>query len=378
MSRYENWEHSTGPMPISEHYYAVVMAGGGGTRLWPLSRTSRPKQMLSFDGRRTLFQLAIDRLEGIFQSQHILVVTVASQVEALHDQSPQLPRENFLAEPMPRGTASVVGLAAIALQQRDPQATMAVVTADHIIQNVPYFLALLSSGYEVAQAGFLVTLGIQPDAPSTGYGYIQTGEHLGVFGQNEARQALRFTEKPDEATARKFIAGGDHFWNSGMFIWRIDRILEEFHASMPELYQRLDTISRAWNSPHQEAVIAAEWPQIRPETIDYGIMEKARQVAVLPAQNLGWSDVGSWDSLFGVLPADSQSNIVLGANYLGLDSNSTLVYSQQPDRLIVTIGAKDLIVVDTGDALLICHKDEAQKVKEVVNRLKQDNLKDYL
>ncbi len=365
-------------MPTSEHYSAVVMAGGGGTRLWPLSRTSRPKQMLSFDGKRTLFQLAIDRLEGIFKPERILVVTVASQVEALHAQSPQLPRENFLAEPMPRGTASVVGLAAVALQQRDPQAAMAVVTADHIIQNVPYFLALLSSGYEVAQAGFLVTLGIQPDAPSTGYGYIQTGEHLGVFGQNEARRALRFTEKPDEATARKFIAGGDHFWNSGMFIWRIDRILEEFHSSMPELYQRLDTISNAWNSPQREAVLAAEWPQIRPETIDYGIMEKARQVAVLPAQNLGWSDVGSWDSLFSVLPSDAQSNIVLGANYLGLDSNSTLVYSQTPDRLIVTIGAKDLIVIDTGDALLICHKDEAQKVKEVVNRLKQDNLKDYL
>ncbi len=363
---------------MSEHYYAVVMAGGGGTRLWPLSRTSRPKQMLSFDGKRTLFQLAIDRLEGIFPPDHILVVTVASQVEALHAQSPQLKRENFLAEPMPRGTASVVGLAAVALQGRDPQAAMAVVTADHIIQNVPYFLALLSSGFEVAQAGFLVTLGIQPDMPSTGYGYIQTGEQLGVFGGNEARRALHFTEKPDEATARKFIAGGDHFWNSGMFIWRVDRILEEFRSNMPELYQPLDTIAQAWNSPQKEEVIAAEWPLIRPETIDYGIMEKARQVAVLPAQNLGWSDVGSWDSLFGVLPADAQANIVLGANYLALDSKSTLVVSQTPARLIVTIGAKDLIVIDTGDALLICHKDDAQKVKEVVNRLKQDNLKDYL
>jgi mannose-1-phosphate guanylyltransferase len=361
-----------------EQYYAVVMAGGGGTRLWPLSRGSRPKQMLSFDGKRTLFQLAIDRLLGIFQPENILVVTVASQAPALQAQFPQLPWENFLAEPMPRGTASVVGLAAVALQQRDPQATMAVVTADHIIQNVPYFLTLLSSGFDVAQEGYLVTLGIQPDSPSTGYGYIQTGEHLGVFGQNEARRALRFTEKPDEATARKFIAGGDHFWNSGMFIWRIDRILEEFRRSMPELYPRLDTISAAWNTPQKETVVAAEWPQIRPETIDYGIMEKAKQVAVLPAQDLGWSDVGSWDSLFGVLPADAQANIVLGANFLGLDSRSTLVYSDKPDRLIVTIGAQDLIVVDTGDALLICPKNEAQKVREVVNRLKQDNLKDYL
>ncbi len=363
---------------MSEHYYAVVMAGGGGTRLWPLSRLSRPKQMLSFDGKRTLFQLAIDRLEGIFKPENILVVTVASQAPALQAECPQLPWENFLAEPMPRGTASVVGLAAVALRQRDTQATMAVVTADHIIQNVPYFLTLLSSGFEVAQKGFLVTLGIQPDSPSTGYGYIQTGEQLGVFGQNEARRAVRFTEKPDEVTARKFIAGGDHFWNSGMFIWRIDRVLDEFRSHMPELYQRLETISRAWDSSEKDAVVANEWPQIRAETIDYGIMEKARQVAVLPALNLGWSDVGSWDSLFGVLPGDAQSNIILGANFLGLDTHSTLVCSQEKGRLIVTIGAHDLIVVDTGDAILICPKDEAQKVKEVVNRLKQDNLKDYL
>ena len=363
---------------MSEHYYAVVMAGGGGTRLWPLSRLLRPKQMLSFDGKRTLFQLAIDRLQGIFKPENILVVTVASQARALQEECPQLPWENFLAEPMPRGTASVVGLAAVALKQRDEQATMAVVTADHIIQNVPYFLRLLSSGYEIAQAGFLVTLGIQPESPSTGYGYIQTGETLGIFSENEARRVLRFTEKPDAATARKFIERGDYFWNSGMFIWRVDRIMDEFRSNMPELHQRLDKIFAAWATPQQEAVVADEWPQIRPETIDYGIMEKASQVAVLPATNLGWSDVGSWDSLFGVLPADAEANIVLGANFIGLDTQSTLVYSQKPDRLIVTIGAHDLIVVDTGDALLICPKDQAQKVKEVVTRLKLDNLKDYL
>ncbi len=363
---------------MPENYYAVVMAGGGGTRLWPLSRLLRPKQMLSFDSKRTLFQLAIDRLEGIFLPQNILVVTVASQAKALQEQCPQLPWENFLVEPMPRGTASVVGLAAVALKQRHAAATMAVVTADHIIQNVPYFLSLLSSGFEVAQAGFLVTLGIQPESPSTGYGYIQTGEVLGIFSKNEARRALRFKEKPDEATARRFIAGGDHFWNSGMFIWRVDRILDEFRSSMPELYQRLDRIDSAWGTPQKDLVISEEWPKIRAETIDYGIMEKAQQVAVLPVHDLGWSDVGSWDSLFGVLPADEQENIVLGADFLGLDTHSTLVYSQEKGRLIVTIGAHDLIVVDTGDALLICPKNEAQKVKEVVNRLKQDNRQDYL
>ena len=361
-----------------EHFFAVVMAGGGGTRLWPLSRKATPKQMLSFYGNRSLFQLAIDRLVGLFPLEHILVVTIADQASALQAEYPALPAENFLVEPTPRGTASVVGLAAVALAYRDPQATMAVVTADHIIQNVPRFLQALGAGHEVAKSGSLVTLGIQPLSPSTGYGYIEAGEGIGEFNGEMVQRVVRFTEKPDEATARKFLAQGNYFWNSGMFVWQVQTILAEFNQNMPDLAGRLDRIARAWGTPDRQAVLMVEWPQIQPETIDFGIMEKARRVAVIPARELGWSDVGSWDSLFGVLPSDSQGNIILGANFIGLDTSSTLVVSKSADRLIVTLGLKDVVVIDSGDALLICSKDEAQKVKEVVNRLKQAGLKNYL
>jgi mannose-1-phosphate guanylyltransferase len=365
-------------MIMPEHFYAVVMAGGGGTRLWPLSRRATPKQMLSFGGNRSLFQLAIDRLVGLFPLDHIFVVTIADQAETLKAEYPGLPSENYLVEPMPRGTASVIGLAAVALAHLDPQATMAVVTADHIIQNVPGFLDTLRAGFETAQAGYLVTLGIQPASPSTGYGYIESGEAIGIFAGAQALRVIRFTEKPDEPTARKFLAQGNYFWNSGMFIWQVVTILAEFKQNMPDLSGRLDLIARDWGTENRQQRLMVEWPLIHPETIDFGIMEKALRVAVIPASELEWSDVGSWDSLFGVIPADSQGNIILGANFLGLDTSSTLVVSKSSGRLIVTIGLQDVVVIDSGDALLICPKDESQKVKEVVNRLKQAGLNDYL
>ena len=363
---------------MPEHFYAVVMAGGGGTRLWPLSRKAKPKQMLSFDGKRTLYQAAIDRLSGLFALDHIFVVTIAGQAAALQAQYPQIPVENFLIEPSPRGTASVVGYAAIALQQRDPHAVMAVVTADHIIQNLPVFLDLLQAGYQAAQAGFLVTLGIKPDSPSTAYGYVHAGEGAGEFGGRAAFKVLRFKEKPDEATARQLLAQGNHYWNSGMFLWQVERILADLRDHMPELAGRLDKIALAWNTGQKEAVIREEWLAIKPETIDFGIMEKAHNVVVLPAIGLGWSDVGSWDSLFEVIPANEDGNIVLGARHLSLETNSSLVYGTSDERLIVTIGMNEIIVVDTGDALLICPKSEAQKIKEVVNLLARDNMNNYL
>lgn len=363
---------------MNSHYYAVIMAGGGGTRLWPLSRQSRPKQMLRLGGDRTLFQMAIDRLDGIFPPERILVVTIAEQSVLLQAQCPQIPQENFLLEPLPRGTASVVGLAAVAIQQRDADATMAVLTADHFIENVPYFHQLILAAYDLAQDGYLVTLGIKPTFPATGYGYIQRGEPLGQYGNFQAYRVVKFKEKPDEETAKQFVQNGDHDWNSGMFAWRIDRIIQEFQKWMPELAGGLAKIGRSWSMDERSDVIQSVWPAIKPQTIDYGIMERASRVAVLPANQLAWNDVGSWDSLFDVLKPDENGNINLGAKYLGLDSKSTLVCTDQSDRLIVTIGMHDLIIVDTGDAILICPRDEAQKVRQLVNYLKEHGLSDYL
>ncbi|HEY9086879.1 MAG TPA: mannose-1-phosphate guanylyltransferase [Anaerolineaceae bacterium] len=360
------------------HYYAVIMAGGGGTRLWPLSRANRPKQMLRLNGEESLFQMAVNRLKGLFDPDHIYVVTVADQAVLLQQQSPEIPVENYLIEPMPRGTASVVGFAAVAIRQRDPQGVMAILTADHFIQNTGLFQELLRSAYSVAQDGYLVTLGIQPTFAATGYGYVQRGELLGAYEGHDYYAVLRFKEKPKEEQAREFLANGDHDWNSGMFIWRVDRILAEFQRQMPELMRGLEEIAAAWADPQRSAVIQSVWPGIKTQTIDYGIMENAERVAMLPARGLGWNDVGSWDSLFEVLPTDENGNIILGARHIGLNTSNSLICAENPDRMIVTIGASDLVIVDTGNAILVCPRTEAQKVRDLVNALKSAGETEYL
>jgi len=352
-----------------DHFYAVIMAGGGGTRLWPLSRKARPKQMLRLLEERTLFQTSVERLDGVYPPDHIYVVTVQEQAVELQQQCPQIPVENYLLEPMPKGTASVVGLAAIALQQRDPQAVMAVLTSDHFIGNEPAFRQLLGAAYHVAMDGFLVTLGISPTFAATGYGYIQQGTRLGHAEGLEIYRAARFKEKPTEELANQMLHTGDHAWNSGMFVWKVDRILAEFNTQMPRLSSGLEQIAASWDTPSRGATIQSVWPKLESQTIDYGIMEQAEDVAVIPAANLQWSDVGSWDSLFEVIASDQNGNIVMGGQHVALDTHQSLVYVNQEHRLIVTIGVDDLIVVDTGDVLLVCRKDQAQKVRQIVTQL---------
>ncbi len=360
-----------------DHFYAVIMAGGGGTRLWPLSRQARPKQLLRIIEERSLFQTSVQRLEGVFPPERIYVVTVEEQAAELQEQSPVIPKDNYLLEPMPRGTASVVGLAAAALRQRDPEAVMAILTSDHFIGNEEGFRKMLIAAHDAAMDDHLVTLGITPTYPATGYGYIQRGKCIASYNGFDACNVLRFKEKPDEEQARQMLHDGDHAWNSGMFVWRVERILAEFVAQMPDLYAGLQEIGRAWGAPQERAVLKNVWSGIKSETIDYGIMEAAKNVVVIMADNLQWNDVGSWDSLFDVLPADKQGNIVVGGQHIGLDTHQSLVYVNQEHRLIVTIGVKDLVVVDTGDVLLVCRKDQAQKVRQVVKKLK-DSGQEYI
>ncbi len=354
-----------------DNYYAVIMAGGGGTRLWPLSRQSRPKQMLSLVEESTMFQGAVRRLKGLFIPENIFVVTVQDQAPELQAQCPEIPSENFILEPMPRGTASVVGLAAVALRQRNPQAVMAVLTADHYIGNEQLFHQLLSSAYQVAQDGYLVTLGIVPTFAATGFGYIQKGEQMDQCLGLDVFHVRQFKEKPSQAQAEVMIAGGDHSWNSGMFVWRVSQVMEEFNHQMPDLAHGLQEISQAWGTPDEGKVVENVWQGLPNQTIDYGIMEGARRVVVISAAGLRWNDVGSWDSLFDVLESDQDGNIVMGGRHVGLDTQNSLIYVCQEHRLIVTIGVENLVVVDTGDVLLVCSKDQAQRVRQVVDRLKE-------
>jgi mannose-1-phosphate guanylyltransferase len=360
------------------HTYAVIMAGGGGTRLWPISRKETPKQLLPLLGKETLFQSTVARLEKMFPPERILVVTVGEQAREMQNQAPAIPVENYLIEPAPRGTASVVALAAAVLQKRDPQAVMAIQTSDHYIRNRDLFHYLVRTAFDVAQTNYLVTLGITPTYPSTGYGYIQQGEPLDGDYKYPVYTVERFKEKPDEETAQKLLRSGDHSWNSGMFVWRVDAILAEIERQMPELYAVVGKIGAAWGTTEQEQVVQAHWYDLRSQTIDYGVMEKAERVAVLPAGGLGWSDVGAWDSLFDVLLPDMNGNVAANAQHLALDTNNTLVYTTNDERLVVTIGLDDLVIVDAGDVLLVCQVDQAQKVKDVVEHLKKHHQDKYL
>ena len=356
---------------MTEHYYAVIMAGGGGTRLWPLSRKVNPKQMLPLIDDRSLFQIAVSRLDGVFSPEKIFVVTVADQAEKLQSQCPEIPNENFIIEPMPRGTASVVGLAAIALRAKDTHAVMAVLTADHIFAHNEIFQKLLLAAHEAAQQNHLITLGITPTYAATGYGYIQRSEFVGKHRELDAYRVLRFIEKPDAVKAQKMILSGDFDWNSGMFVWKVAKILDEFAHQMPDLYALLNEIASSWDQPDIQTVIQEIWPTIVPETIDYGIMENARDVVVIPAKDLGWHDVGSWDALFDVISADENGNVIQGEGCISLKTKNSLIYKKLSDRLVVTIGIDDLIIVDTDDVLLVCKKDQAQEVRHIVNQFEQ-------
>lgn len=364
---------------MNDHYFAVIMAGGGGTRLWPLSRKDKPKQMLRLDGERTLFEIAVDRLLGLFPADRILVVTSGFQAEVFQKEIPEIPAENYVIEPSGRDTAAAIGLAAVALKMRDPAAVMAVVTADHYIEREGRFLHVLRAAGQVAEEGYLVTLGIQPTFPSTGFGYIQQGSYLGTYENIVVFKAGSFKEKPDARKAIEFLEAEDHSWNSGMFIWQVDQVLAEIQRQMPQLNGALEKISAAWSTPEYERVLNEVWDRLDKVSIDFGIMEGARNVAVIPARGLGWSDVGSWNAVYEVLPKSAEGNVINCSDHISTDTRDSLVFSNGDcKRLIVTLGVSDLMIVDTQDVLMVCDKNYAQNVRDVVNQLNEKGKKNYL
>jgi mannose-1-phosphate guanylyltransferase len=314
-----------------------------------------------------MFQYAVERITPIFPPERILVVTLAEHASILMEQVLELPAENFILEPEGRGTAPAIGLAAIHLLDHDPEACMAILTADHFITGTARFCQVLATAERVAADGSLVTLGIQPSSPSTGFGYIHHGSALGEENEFPFYTVERFTEKPDLATARQMIDSGEYSWNSGMFVWQVTRILQEFERQMPDFYSQLMEVKAALGTPEYSAVLERVWPRVAKNTIDYGVMEGARQVVVIPV-NIGWTDVGSWGSLFKLLPSDANDNVFVGP-HIKIDTQNTLVFGDK--RLVAVMGVKDLVIIDTDDIVMVCSREREQDVKALVELLKQ-------
>lgn len=359
---------------MQDHLFAVIMAGGGGTRLWPLSRQKTPKQLIPLFSQRSLFQVAVDRLTGFIPVEHIYVVTIAEQVKDLQRQEPMLPEKNFLVEPQPRGTAAVVAMAARTINKIDSDAVLAILTADHLIKNINDFHHYLKAATSVAQDGYICTLGIKPTYPATGYGYIENGETIGTFSDIRAFKVKQFVEKPDTKVANELFTKENLTWNSGMFISQASVMLDEFQRLMPDLFKTISELEPMLGEDHLQQRFIELWSSLTPQTIDYGIMEKTTRAIVLPAIDLGWNDVGSWDSFFDVVEPDENGNIIIDAKYVGMHTSGSLVVSSDPDRLIVTLGMQNVIIVQTSDAVLICPRGESQQVKDLVNYLKEQDL----
>lgn len=351
---------------------AVIMAGGQGTRFWPVSREGFPKQFLTLCGNRSLIQETAARLKPFLRTKDIFVVCSRQYVSRVRQQLPELREDQIIVEPAARNTAPCIGLAAVHLKRRYPGEIMAVFPSDHVIRETEEFQRVLGTAAQLAGDGWLVTFGIEPSHAATGYGYLRRGKAVGHDLGQPAYRVERFTEKPGSEKARGFLRSGDYYWNSGMFVWSIETILREIKACMPEMYGALEEIDRHWEDAERVRKIFSGLPKI---SIDFGVMEKAEKVAALPCR-LGWSDVGNWRALEEIWPGDAQGLIANGA-YVGLDSENSVLYTSN-GKLVALVGVQDLVVVQTDEAVLICDRKRTEEVRKVVEKLKARGWKQYV
>lgn len=350
-----------------QHYYAVILAGGRGERFWPLSTARRPKQLLSLVGEKALLAQAVDRLEGLIPHERILVITNQDLVEATRKAAPYLPPENIVGEPVGRDTAPAVALAAALVKARGPHGVFCILTADHIIGTLDVYRSTLRDSLEVAaRENVLITIGIQPTEPATGYGYIQTGERYHFDGRTLFHRARRFVEKPDIATAKTYVASGEYAWNSGMFIWSVQSIESAMLKHRPGIGAIINIIRDGAKNGKLQETLTAVFSTVEKISIDYAVMEKADNIIVAKGV-FAWDDVGSWTALENHFPKDDDHNTLIG-RCVTIDAKGNIVFSK--DRLTTLIGVNDTIVVQSEGVTLVCPRDRAQDIKQLVMKLR--------
>ncbi|RPJ60277.1 MAG: mannose-1-phosphate guanylyltransferase [Acidobacteria bacterium] len=350
----------------------AIMAGGQGTRFWPLSRERRPKQFLAIAGTRTMLQETVCRLSPLARPDDVYVVCGRQYVELVRDQLPDLGPEQLVVEPVPRNTAPCIGLAALHLRRMVGDSVMAVLPADHSIGRVEEFHAVLEQAAKLAEQGWMVTFGIEPTFPATGYGYIQRAEQIGEAKGRRSFKVARFAEKPRLEQAAEFLASGEYYWNSGMFVWTVGTIMEQFRQHMPELHEILLEIDADWDNAEKREELFSRAPRV---SIDFGVMEKAERVATIPCA-LAWNDVGNWRAVEDLLCEDERG-IAANTRYVQWESRDCLAHSAS-GKLVALVGVQDLIVVETPDVVLVCRKDKSEDVKQIVEELRRNGPAEYL
>lgn len=351
-----------------KHLWAVIPAGGSGTRLWPLSRAARPKFLLPLLGEESLLQQTFRRVTRLTPPDQVLIVCGPAHAASIARQLPELPEANIIIEPSPNGTGPALALASALIQRLDPRAIMASFAADHDITDLDAFDAAVRTAIRAAELGDLVTIGLTPTRPETGYGYIErTAEERVNTSTGIAYRAERFVEKPDLDTAQGYVESGQFLWNASMFIWRVDSLAHELRRLQPEILAGVTEIARSWGQRDQDRTLSRIWNTLPNVTIDTGVMEQAQRVAVVPAE-MGWSDVGDWHGLGELLEQDSGGNATRG-DLIQIDTANSVVWSES-QRMVATIGVENVVIVDTEDALLVVHRDRCQDVRQVVDQLK--------
>ncbi len=352
--------------------YAVIMAGGVGSRFWPRSKKKLPKQLLKIFGDRTMIQSTVDRLSGLVDNENIYVITNELQREEVLRQLDKIPVENIIDEPFGRNTAACIGLASVIINKKDPEAVTVVLPADHIIREKVKFIETIENAAQFAyQSKGLVTIGINPTRPETGYGYIQINDK--EVAKN-IHKVYTFAEKPNYATALRFLESGDFLWNSGMFIWRVDAILDEIKNLMPDLYEGLIKIQSKISEPNFREELINVYGQLKKISIDYGIMEKSSKVFLTKGM-FTWSDVGSWEEVYQLSEKNESGNALIGKVFTDMVADS---YIYSPDKMTAVIGLDNIIVINHEDTVLVCRRDKAQNVKEIVDFLKINKMEEYL